>query len=108
MIEIKVGEEIPVAGALVGSDGKYWKVNVNAQRGYDKIQVWAVNPKQAKDITGMAKVESITSVKLTAHQYQGKWYPDYVINARLVQGNTEPPADFMEAGTVVDDELPFA
>lgn len=107
MIEISVGKEIPVVNAKFGSSsrGDYFKVPVKAERGYDKIDVWATNPKEANDIVGMAKVESIKSVKLGAHQYNNKWYTDYTVNAKLVQGN--PEAAFEQAEPVEDDELPF-
>lgn len=111
MIDVKVGGEFPVAGALSkGGDKPYFKVNVCAEKGYDKIAVWATNPAQAKDIVGMAKVKSIQSVRLSAHQYNGKWYPDYTVNAELVQGSQEVTVEqaFNIPVDVVDDnELPF-
>ena len=109
MIEIKIGGEIPVNGALSGKTGKgpYWKVNVCADKGYDRIAVWATNPDEAAKITGMAKVVGIQSVRLGAHQYQNKWYPDYTVNAKLVQGSTEAPDPFSDAGFPEQEELPF-
>ena len=109
MVEIKVGNEIPVAGAVKGTSnkGEYFKVGVKAQKGYDRIDVWATNPKEAMNITGMAKVAAIASVKLGAHQYNGKWYSDYIVNAKLAQGAAEAQ-DFMMPEEVDDAELPFA
>lgn len=108
MVEIKVGQEFPVTNAVKGKSnkGEYFKADVKADRGYDKIQVWATNPAEAMNITGMAKVAEIHSTKLSAHQYNGKWYPDYTVNAKLVQGATEVP-DFMDAIPVDDTDLPF-
>lgn len=109
MVEVKVGNEFKVAGAYTGktNKGAYWKQNVCAEKGYDKIAVWATNPDEAARITGMAKVESIQSVKLGAHQYNGKWYPDYTVNAKLVQGSAEEPIEFGDQLEITDDELPF-
>ena len=108
MIELKVGQEIPVTTAVKGKSNKgaYFKAEVKADRGYDKIQVWATNPDEAANIIGMAKIAEIKSVKLSAHQYKDKWYPDYMINAKLTQGATEVP-DFLDPETVDEADLPF-
>ena len=110
MVEIKVGTEFPVAGAYAGKSNKgaYWKANVCAEKGYDKIAVWATNPDEASKIVGMAKVVAIQSAKLGAHQYDGKWYSDYSVNAKLAQGNTETPDPFTESMEAQQEELPFA
>lgn len=108
-IEIKVGREFPVAGAKFGnsSRGEYYKVDVKAEKGWDKIQVWATNPKDAKDIIGNAKVTKIAGVKLGAHLYNGKWYTDYTVDAELAQGNQETVM-FEQVELGGDDDLPFA
>ena len=110
MVEVKVGGEIPVTVAVTGKSGKgpYWKVNVCAEKGYDKISVWATNPEEAGKIVGMAKVVGIQSVKLSAHQYQNKWYTDYTVNAKLAQGSTEAPDPFVDVAMSEQEELPFA
>lgn len=108
MLELRAGGEIPVAGAVKGTSnkGEYFKITVKAEKGYDRIDVWAINPKEAMEITGMAKVAGIASVKIGAHQYNGKWYTDYSVEARLVQGAEEEPA-FLIPEDVDDAELPF-
>ena len=108
MVEVRAGNEIPVSGAVKGTSnkGEYFKVIVKAEKGYDKIDVWATNPKEAMGIVGMAKIAGIASAKVTAHQYNGKWYTDYVVEAKLVQGAAEEPA-FLIPEDVDDAELPF-
>ena len=109
MVEVKEGMIIDFSGAKTGngSRGPYAKVEVKAEKGYDKIQVWAANPEDAQNIRGTAKVGKIKSAKVSAHQYEGKWYTDFMVNAELFQGEvrqvTYEPVDM----SISDDELPF-
>lgn len=107
-VKIEKGAEIPVAGASKGngSRGPYFKVIVKAEKGYDKIQVWAANPSEAINITGMARVAEIKSARKSAHEYNGKWYDDVIVEAVLAQGTMTDP-DFMMPEAVDDAELPF-
>ena len=116
MIEIKVGGNIPLNESRSGSSGKgdWFLVPVKAEKGYDRVTVWATNPKEAAGINMVAEVESIKSVKLTARQGKdGKWYPEYSVNAKLKQAgqgavNAAEQMAFADLDAVNDDDLPFA
>lgn len=116
MIELKVGSNIPVAESRRGSSshGDWFLVPVKAEKGYDRITVWATNPKDAANIDTAAEIESIKSVKLTARQGKdGKWYPEYSIDAKLKQAgqgavNAAEQMAFGDLDAVNDDDLPFA
>lgn len=121
MITLKAGSIIPVTEARSGEGqrGAWYKVDARAEKGYDKITVWATNPSDAKNIQGAAEIVKITSVTLTGHSYNGRWYSDYTINAELKQAGqgainalderqTEPRQQtFSDMGEINDDELPF-
>lgn len=106
-IELKVGQEIPVDGALKGhsSRGPYFKATIKPEKGKDRIDLWATNPAEAINFAGMAKIVEITGVKKSAHQYNGKWYDDFSVDAKLAQGSAE--AVIFEQ-VELDDDLPFA
>lgn len=106
-VEIKVGTEIPVDTALKGnsSRGPYFKATIKPEKGRDRIDIWATNPGEAINFAGMAKIVEITGVKKSAHQYNGKWYDDFSVDAKLAQGN--PEAVIFEQ-VALDDDLPFA
>lgn len=108
-IRVEVGAEIPVAGAIQGtsSKGPYYKVTVKDEKNRNRIDVWATNPSEAQNIVGMAQVKAIKKAEKKAHQYNGKWYDDFVVEAHLVQGNPEAPV-FADLGETSDDDLPFA
>ena len=108
-IELKVGQEIPVDTAIKGhsSRGPYFKATIKPEKGKDRIDLWATNPGEAINFSGMAKIVEITGVKKSAHQYNGKWYDDFSVDAKLAQGNAEAVIfEQVELGN--DDDLPFA
>lgn len=109
MIEIKVGQQLPLKDAKSGSSGRgaYLLIPVKDEKGYSRITVWADNPEQVKNMSGTAVVEKITKVTLGRRQYQDKWYDDYNCRAVLKQGTAEPVM-FEQVGlSVDDDDLPF-
>jgi hypothetical protein len=109
MIELVTGQEIPVGDALKGNSnrGPYFKTSVRPEKGKDRIDIWATNPEEAINFTGMAKVVEIQKVKKSAHQYNGRWYDDYTVEAKLAQGNPEEVM-FTPLDADKDDDLPFA
>ena len=109
-LKINVGDEFAVTDAKKGesSRGPYFSVVVKAEKGYDKIKIWASNPKDAVNIKGMARIAAIKSAGISAHQYNGKWYSDYVVDAVLAQGSETVPDTFSMPENVDDDDLPFA
>ena len=55
----------------------------------------------------LPQIVEITGVKKSAHQYNGKWYDDFSVDAKLAQGNAEAVIfEQVELGN--DDDLPFA
>lgn len=115
MIEVKVGGTIPLNESRSGSSGKgdWYLVPVKAEKGYDRVTVWATNPKEAATFRTVAVIDSIKSVKLTARQGKdGKWYPEYSIDAKLKQAgqgavNAAEQLAFCDLDAVNDDDLPF-
>lgn len=103
--------EIGVRGALAiktgtTKDGKKWAFGeVKADKGYDKIMVWAENPDELKD--GAARIKEIVSVKKSAKKYEKdgetKWADVYSINAVL------EPASVVPSGfeQISDEDVPF-
>ena len=109
MIEIKVGQQIPLKDAKSGNSGRgaYLLIPVKDEKGYSRVTVWADNPAEVKNMSGSVVVEKITKVTLGRRQYQDKWYDDYSLRAILRQGETDPVM-FEQIGlTVDDDDLPF-
>ena len=109
MVEVKEGMTVSLADAKSGNGGHgpYFLVNVKADKGYDKIQIWATNAPEAAELKDAAVVKKIKSAKLGAHQYNGKWYNDYSVSAELAQGNVED-VKYVPVDIAIDDaELPF-
>lgn len=116
MVNVKVGTVLDLTKARTGN-GKYgdWmKVEVKAEKGYDRIDVWVTNAEEAKKFKVAGEITEIQSVKLGSRQYQDKWYPEYSINAKLKQAAqgavnaVEAPMDLFASMDAVDEaELPF-
>lgn len=111
MVEVREGMMIPLTDAKsgTGAKGDWFLVPLKAEKGSDRITVWALNPQKAKTLVKCAKVARIGSVKLSARQYQDKWYPEYSVNAVLEQGEVSEQEAFEAIMREVnDDDLPFA
>jgi hypothetical protein len=108
MVEIKEGQIINLKDGKggQGKSGNWWyKVDVKGERGSDRISVWANDPQAALNFkSGKAKVKHISSAKLGANQFQGKWYSSVSINADLEEVIGMAAEDLM---AVDDSELPF-
>lgn len=90
MVKVKVGDILPAKDMKSGTaqSGKQWAMlAVKAEKGYDKITVWAENP---ADIVGAAavKVVSVTDVvlkkdKRTMPDGTDRWYDNCNVTAKL-------------------------
>ena len=133
MVKLNVGDTIDVSNAKTGTrskDGSQWcMVEVKADKGYDKLVCWVVNPAEAQ---GRQRVEvvAINGVKVSNRQYttksgEQKWITEYNADitvkgagAQRVQPQQQPNFDsymknsgFMDLGQVDDVNdpgLPFA
>ncbi len=116
MIELKEGMILPLTEARSGDGrrGPWYFVPARAEKGHDRITIWAANPQEAANLKGVAKLEKIRSVKLSARKgSDDKWYPDYSVEAVLGAGaKTAEEAEQMAFDAMMaevnDDELPFA
>lgn len=83
MVEVEVGKIYNTTEKKCGSGkgGEYMVFSVKAEKGYDKISVWAAEGTVTKDLKSAdaAKVKKICKVKKTARQLNGKWYDNYDI-----------------------------
>ncbi len=115
---IKKGDEISLDEMKSGEGAKgVWAfVTVKAEKGFDKIQLWAVNAEEARYFTGTAKVKDILSVSISHTQSKDKsrWYDNYSANVILDGKNGRKATadkglntfdDFMKIPE--DDGLPF-
>lgn len=63
----------------VGKGGEYFVFPVKAQKGYDKISVWAAEGTITKELKSAdaAKVKEIVKTKKSGRNLDGKWYDNY-------------------------------
>ena len=111
MIEIKKGQIITVsekARSGEGQNGKYIMIPVEAEKGYDKITVWAANASDF-DISGKGsvRVREILSVKKSKRKYQEKFYDNYDCNCTLEAVEDVAFGDDRESVISDDEDLPF-
>ena len=129
-VKINVGDIIDTSAAKFGTrkDGSSWGfVSVNAEKGYDKITAWFVNPEAAQ---GRARVEvaQISGAKIGNRKYTDKsgaekWATDYSVDITVKAAGAQqvPPQQqkapnfdaymgnsFMDLSQVDDPGLPFA
>lgn len=109
MVEVKEGMTIPIADVKAGesSHGPYWMIPVRAEKGYDKITLWAMNPTEAQHMIGSVKVKSIKAAKISGRKVNDKWYTDYELRAVLEQGEDRDQIEYKQAEISLDDDLPF-
>lgn len=109
MVDVKIGTKIPKDALKSGvtKDGKKWLVGaVKADKGYDQIDVWAVNPEVGTD--SEVEVVSINAVKKSARKYTDKegnekWADVYSINAILKATETIPEG----FSQLSEEDIPF-
>lgn len=85
--KVEKGQSISLADMKSGegSKGVWCLIPVKAERGYDAIDVWAVNAEEARYFTGEATIKDIRSVSISNTQSKDKtkWFKHYAINAVL-------------------------
>ena len=111
MVAVKVGETINGRSRCgTSSKGEYFLIEKKAEKGYDKVTVWATNPGDVQGATAV-KVASIKDVCFGHRQNKadGKWYPECSIHAELTavavsKENKQDTADYwMKAPDDVKD-----
>lgn len=118
MVTIKKGTVVLRETLKSGeANGRKWLLGrVDAERGYDKITVWADNADEL-DTKGDLQVVSISAVYKKNEKYktkegEEKWIDKYEINATLKPIEYAQP-DWPEQGTIPgfaqlsDDSIPF-
>lgn len=85
--KVEKGQAVSLAEARSGDGAKgVWMfVPVKAEKGYDQIQLWAVNAEEARYFTGTATVKEIVSVSISHTQSKDKtkWFTNYSANVVL-------------------------
>ena len=85
MVNIKTGETIKgKSRSGVSSKGEYFLIEKKAEKGYDKVTVWASNPGDVQGATAV-KVAKINDISFGHRQNKqdGKWYPECSVHAEL-------------------------
>lgn len=85
-VSVKVGEVYPAKEMKsgMGKKGAWALLTVKAEKGYDKIDIWAMNPEEVKGATAV-KVVSIGSAQISNQKSPDgtKWFTHYAVNAKL-------------------------
>lgn len=107
MVEIKSGDTITAESVHRGTGGKgpYCMLVVKAEKGRDKITVWARDGEMELSDGDSVKINSIVSVKKSARKYQEKWYDTFDIVANLQVMEKGHASAYEESDS--DGELPF-
>ena len=101
-VSVKVGDVYPDIKVGVGAKGAWGNVTVKAEKGSDRITVWFSNAVDIPEGTFAVQIDEILEVKQSAHQYNGNWIKDYMVNAKVhaVEGGATPI-------DLTDEGLPF-
>lgn len=105
MVEIRKGEVIRAESPKSGtsSRGDYFMLRMKGEKGSDTITIWNEDGFTCSD-GDMVVVTDILSVKRSKRKYNGKWYDETSITAKL------DPFDMPSAFSALsgaDEELPF-
>ena len=110
MVQAKQGTIIHRETIKSGAkDDKKWLLGrIDAEKGYDKITVWADNPDELRTDCDL-EIVSISSVAKKNEKYKDKngeekWADKYEINATLKVAETSPVPGFTQ---LTDDSIPF-
>lgn len=108
MVEIKAGDTITAESVHRGEGGKgpYCMLVVKAEKGKDKITVWARDGQMALADGDSVKVNSIVSVKKSARKYKEQWYDTFDIVANLQVMEKGRASSYKDVDET-DDELPW-
>lgn len=91
-VKVKVGEVYTEPKFGTGAKGTWGYVKVNADKGTDSMMVWFTNASDIPQDSYAVQIDSIEEVNLTSKNYNGKWYKNYSVNAKVssVEGGANP------------------
>lgn len=85
-VKVVKGETYPAKNLKsgIGKKGAWALLSVKAEKGYDKIDIWASNPEDVKGASAV-KVIDIEDVQITNQRSQDgtKWFTHYSVSAKL-------------------------
>ena len=99
-VKVKVGNIYPTLNKRtgVGQQGKpYLLFQVKAEKGTNRITVFATNPDNAAvQNAETVRIKAISDCVLNARQYNNQWYQEYSVNAELeaVNASKKEAEDF--------------
>lgn len=101
-LTVKVGEVYTEIKRGTSAKGEYAYVTAKAEKGSDKISVFFANPEDVPEDAYAVSIDEIQDVTVSSKQYNGNWYKNISINAKVsaVDGGANP-IDLAEG------ELPF-
>ena len=101
-LTVKVGEVYTEIKRGTSAKGEYAFATARAEKGTDRISIFFSNPEEIPEDVYAVSVDEIKDVSVTSKQYNGNWYKNISINAKVsaVDGGANP-IDLEEG------ELPF-
>ena len=118
MISVKPNETLKGKNAVIkkgmSAKGEYFLVTKKAEKGYDKVTIWASNPGDLQSAKAV-KVNAIKEVRYGHRQNpkDGNWYPEVSVIAELMAveveetDNSSAINDWAKAPENVDDIFNF-
>jgi len=85
MVEVKVGQELDFSTKKCGQGqrGAWCLFNIKADKGSNRITIWATNAEDASNFTS-GRVKSVDSIRYGAKKgTDGTWYPDVSANCTI-------------------------
>ena len=107
-VKVVKGETYPAKGMKsgIGKKGAWALLSVKAEKGYDKIDIWASNPEDVKDASAV-KILDIEDVAITNQRSQDgtKWFTHYSVSAKLapVAGRSKGGDEWVSAEDDLED-----
>lgn len=109
-VSVKLGEVYPCKDLKSGNSQKgAWALfSVKAQKGYDRIKVFASNPEDVKNAQAV-RIKSIDMVEIKAHldERSDKWLKDYQITATLERAAAAEDGGNFVPAKAEDGDDPF-
>lgn len=101
-LTVKVGEVYTDIKRGTSAKGDYAFAVAKAEKGSDKITIFFSNPLDVPEDAYAIRIDEIKETTLSAKQYNGNWYKNVSITAKV------SPVDGGAEAIVLDDEgLPF-
>lgn len=82
-VKVKVGDVYTDIKMGVGAKGAWGQVTANADKGTDKILVWFTNAEEIPNDTYAVEIVSIEETDLIPKQYNGQWYKNFSVQAKV-------------------------